>query len=237
MILYFALLVLPILALSFRNLSNDFLRYWFYQSFIAFAAMASYFITFVFRSWEQPKIFAVSLIGLLIAVKRSKAVNTLLIAILAISLYTSMILSFQVLYPKVTTQDIHAIEWIESQNPTGNVLAEPTLSEAIMAYSSLDDKVLTALYLETDTDLAGKSLAYLGQGVENEAAFLEESNLEFILLNLEDTLVRGTEKFDDKQYLNKVYSLGYFSHCPFYGLIYDGFLCQGVETEVFQKIS
>ncbi len=54
------------------------------------------------------------------------------------------------------------------------------------------------------------------QGGDAEAwKALKAAGLRFVVLNFEDARLRGTEGLEEKPFLNKVYSVEYFSGCPF----------------------
>jgi hypothetical protein len=150
---------------------------------------------------------------------------------------SAVLVSTQIVYSKVTLMDLRAISFIESQEPNGMVLAEPTMSEAIMNYSPrLKDKVLTSLFFEgfSENALQEKALTFLGNKNPNQD-FIKESKTEFLLLNFEDEKVRGIKKFENLSYLDKVFSLNYYGNCPFMVLpAIQGFACGFKEVIVYK---
>ncbi len=55
MIFYTSLFLVPILLYSFFKLKEKEIRFLFYYCIFSLALLYSYFVTFLFRSWEQPK--------------------------------------------------------------------------------------------------------------------------------------------------------------------------------------
>lgn len=236
-----SIIAIIILIYAFRKVDTTAMKYWYYYSLVSLAALYSYFVTFIFRSWEQPKFLAfgiVMVIGLTKFGKANRIYSYFLTLLVAGMFLLSVVTSAQLVYPKVTTADYSAISWIEKQEFQGTLLTEPTFSEVIMNSTNLDEKLLTALHYEADASnlLFVEALKFLGD-INNmdELGFLERSNLEYMLLNFEDQIVRGTEHFDSKPYLNKVYSMHYYESCPFVYLpVTEGFACGVLETKIYQ---
>ncbi len=171
-------------------------------------------------------------------VAKGNLVKKIVLLLAVFLLFTGCITSIQTLYPKVTKEDINAINYLNSLKVRGKILADPTFSEKIFVLTPLKEKLLTALNFEgtSSNNLLNQSLEYLGNpSMEKEQEFLKKSGLEFIVLNFEDKEVRGIEKFEEKDYLNKIYSLNYSNDCIFDKNMFYGFVCGELETIIYQR--
>ncbi len=232
------LILLVFLAYAAKKLTTPAAKYWYLYALTSGIALVSYLITPVMRSWEQPKFLSLGIACLTASIVAGKYFKKFVYAVIIIFFFASLLSAFQIAYPKTNSLDLHAISWLESKNPEGNILADPTLSEEIANRTSLAPQIMTALQFETLTEnnFVESSLKYLGnQPLEDEQAYVRESGLQYILLNFEDEKVRGTSHLDEKPYLNKVYSLNYYQPCPF-GLlpVTQGFACGNLETKILK---
>jgi len=236
LIFNFAVIVLPLFFYAFNKLYNNYLKFWFSHALISFLAMLSYPLTVIFRPWEQPKFFALGSIVLFSSIKRNKLFELFFLIVLLLSSFLALSFSFQVIYPKVTNADLKALSFALQNAGDKKILAEPTLSEVIMNYSKDEKKVLTALYFEaSNNDTANAALEFLGSknlgGIENETIFFKQNNIGLVMLNFEDSFVRGTKEFNEKSYLNKIYSLSYNGTC--FSFLSNSALCGNQETMIY----
>ncbi len=237
--------VLPLIILSLFDLRTRTQIYWFIFSLISFFASIAFFLSGLLRPWEQPKFLSVGIVSLLVLFKKNELFNKFwvffgLIVFFGLFLFFSVInVDFTSSFAKITLNDLRAINWLESQNVQGMILAEPAFNEGLGLYSNLGNKTLTGLPLEAFTDkFSVQGLQFLQKKDLNSSdyMFLKDSNAQFLILNFEDDAFRSPNyKFVPA--FNKVYSLNYYANC-FFGVIgYGGILCGDVETRVLETHS
>lgn len=216
----------------------------FWWGLLSAAAAVSFLVTPLLRPWEHLKFLAIAGIIGICSVRfcgKTRNLNRFVVFLAAFMLLSSVLISLQVMYPRLNKPDLRAVAFLAARaaGTEGTVLAEPSLSEYIRLNSGLGSRLLTSLYFENarKDSFLGESLEYLArkQGSGEEAEFVQSSRLKFIITNFEDSAVRGTEWLGGKDYINKIYSLGYRQNCPFWFLPKEaGYACGELEAEVFE---
>ncbi len=217
---------------------NQVFDFFFAWNALAVIGMLSFFLTDLFRPWEHMKFAAFSvlfLLPLLYSARRLKYFSAFAVILLVISLP----ISCQILFPKITQTDSHAINFLENNSGQGNIIAEPSFSEYIRIKApSLSDRLVSSLYYE---NLAKESIMHntllflMLDSSLDEQAYLLQSGASHLILNYEDFAVRNAELFYEKPYLDKVYSLNYYNNCPFPFISRQtAYACYENKTEIFR---
>ncbi len=229
------LLVVPLVYFIFKNKIEEKAGYWKYFVFISLIGLTTVFLTPFLRVWEQIKFLSLSSIIVLACIKVfDKKVKIYAGVYALILLVSAVFMSFQGFYPSTQKQDFYSMEFLEEFSEKGSILAEPSFSEHMRNKTELDKRILTSLYFENTgkNSFLKESLHYLTfQELENEEEFFEKSDLRFIVFNFEDKAVRNTEKIEEKEIFNKIYSMKYYKKCIF-GENDLSFACGKNETEI-----
>jgi len=194
-------------------------RFWFYWFTLSTLGVASYAASTFLRPWEHVKFLFYSGAVLLSLVRGEQKFRAFAYILTAFLFLSAVIVSFQLVYPKMQQHDFPAIEFLEfrARQNQGLILAEPSLSQWIAFATGLDDRLLTSLHFEAAKTGSRfqEGLGFLqSQGTGSERS-LQELGVKYVVLNFEDERLRGVNGIESKPYLNKVYSVEYFSGCPF----------------------
>lgn len=202
--------------------------------------MLSFVFTSILRPWEQVKFAGIA--GVLLApfIPLEGAGKKFLVFLGAFMVFGALFVSTNTMFPAISKNDVHAFEALEKleKNDPGRVLAQPSLAEFARANYGYGDSFLTSLYFEnpSEEEFLEESLKYLsGQSLENEEEYFEKTGAKYVLLNFEDSALRGTEKFEEKNFLNKVYAVSFKNSCI--GGIFGktaGFDCGENEAKIFK---
>lgn len=240
--LFFALillLVLPILFVSFKQKLSQELR--FFQIFIIIGAGSIIALVFTpfFRPWEQIKFMSISSIVLLCCVP-SNFFKKYLKLIGAVFLVFSLLLSFQVVFPRITKIDQIAVGFLSELNPSGTILAEPSFSEHIRIQTGINDRLLTSLYFENQgaKSFLPESISFLQNefSEQQEKDFFAKTNLHYLILNYEDLETAKSVNARNSNQFNKIYSLNYYQPCLFEFIPKNiAYSCYANETMIFEK--
>lgn len=227
---------LPILYFALRNFRKENL-FWFSWSSLSLVAIASGFLTPILRPWEQLKFLSIAAIFLAVLTKPSKFFKTFIAVLAVFLLITSILLTAQLLYPRMNSIDKNAINFLESNSNDSKILAAPAFSEYLKYYTELDNRLLTGLYFENislSTDFE-KALEFLSGRSTDPGKFLEDADVGYILINFEDAGARGTDFIYTLESIDKVYSLSYYQNCPFAFMPkLASYACFEQETAVFR---
>ena len=69
----------------------------------------------------------------------------------------------------------------------------------------------------------------------DEQSYLSQADASHLILNYEDFAVRNAELFYNKPYLDKIYSLNYYTSCPFPFIgKQTAYACYENKTEIFR---
>ena len=206
-------------ACRVKRAVDGWLKFWFYWFSLSTVGMASFVVGPLLRPWETTKFLYLSgavLVGLL---RGGDKFRWFVYALVAFMVFSSVILSFQLVYPKLQKPDFAALEFLQREKRLGQgaILAEPSLSQWIAYKTDLDNRLLASLHFEAAAQKPGfgEGLAFLQyQGMQGEA-MLRELKVKEVVLNFEDKALRGVQALEEKPFLNKVYSVEYFTGCPF----------------------
>lgn len=211
-----------------------------YFGVLSLLLMLSFPLSVLARPWEQVKfvgLAGVLLTGFFLDERKTKMFFVFLAAFMIIG---SMIISTHTIMPIVNKNDFHALSFLEKleEKKTGKVLAQPSVSEFARANSSRGNLFVTSLYFENSTgeDYLEESLLYLSsQGLPNEKEYYDKTGVKYLLFNFEDEEIRGTEKFEEKSFLDKVYAGSYKNNCilGFFGKTI-GYDCGENQTKIFE---
>ena len=233
------LLVLPILFVSFKQKLSEELR--FFQIFIIIGIISIIALLFTpfFRPWEQIKFMSISSIILLCCVP-SNFFKKYTAFIGIIFLIFSLLLSFQVVFPRITKTDQNAISFLAELNSTGTILAEPSFSEHIRILTGMNDRLLTSLYFENqgEKSFLSESISFLQNefSAVEEKEFFAKTNLHYLILNYEDLETAKAVNARNSNEFNKIYSLNYFQPCLFDFIPKSiAYSCYANETIIFEK--
>lgn len=183
------------------------------------------------RPWELIKFVSFAGIISLLSLKLGKIEKRFLLMLGIMLFIFSLIFSFQFLFPRLFGEETNAIQFLNNEEVNGNILAEPSFSEYLKLFSLHSEKTLTSLYFENSSQKSQLPhyLQYLmNQGIADEQAFLEKNKIEFVLLDFEDKMNRGIEKFDEKEWFDKTYSLSFEKKCLFFES--EKSMCGKMET-------
>ena len=231
------LLIIPLLYFIWKKGISEKADYWKYFIALSIIALTTVFLTPFLRVWEQIKFLSLSSIIVLGSIKVFDKKVKIFAGIYALVLFCSvLVMSFQGFYPSAMKQDFSSMKFLEEFTENGSILAEPSFSEHMRNTTDLDNRILTSLYFENagKNSFLKESLHYLTfQEIENEKEFFEKSGLRFIVFNFEDKATRETQKIEEKEIFNKIYSMKYYKKC----LIQDktiGYTCGWNETEILE---
>ena len=231
------LLIIPLIYFIWKNGLNKKADYWKYFIFLSLISLTTVFLTPFLRAWEQIKFLSLSSIIVLACIqvfdKKVKIYAGVYVLILFCS---SLVMCFQGFYPSTMKQDFSSMKFLEEFTEKGSILAEPSFSEHMRNTTGLNERILTSLYFENTgkNSFLKESLNYLTfQEIENEKEFFEKSDLRFIALNFEDKATRNTDKIEEKETFNKIYSMKYYRKCLIQNKII-GYTCGWNETEVLE---
>ncbi len=205
---------------------------------ISILGVVSFAFTNVFRPWEHPKFLALAAMPVLFGVAIGNNAKKFAFFLIAVMLLLSVLLSFQVIFPRVTATDFNAISFLSEKtsaanSDAGTILAAPSLSEYIAVTTDLDSLLLTSLHFESarSAQMLEGALLYLMHRSPDEHGFVRKNNLRYIILNFEDAQARGISAFSEKPYLDRVYTLGYYRNCTFAFIPKSlAYACYGNET-------
>lgn len=231
------ILIIPLIYFIWKKGIPKKVNYWKYFIFLSLIALTTVLLTPFLRVWEQIKFLSLSSIIVLACIQVFDRKVKIYAGIYVLVLFCSaLVMCFQGFYPSTKKQDFHSMEFLEEFTEKGSILAEPSFSEHMRNKTELDERILTSLYFENTgkNSFLKESLTYLTfQEIENEKEFFEKSGLRFIVLNFEDKAVRNTEKIEEKEIFNKIYSMKYYRKC----LIQNkeiSFACGMNETEILE---
>lgn len=226
---------LPAIYFSFKEKRNE-IKFFLCWAGISLIGLASFLASPLFRAWEHLKFLGLSVVVLLCTAGKQKNLEAFIKIFAVAMVITALLSSFLMLFPRVSKNDLQAINFLEQNAENEKILAEPSFSEHIALNSGLGKNLVTSLYYENtlEQSIFAKSLNYLINKNPKDTGFLKENNIEFIIYNFEDSKARGVDWLKEADYWNKIYSLNYKQNCLLdFGLI-PAYGCGETETAVLK---
>ncbi len=215
---------LPLLvACHLKRATGGWVRFWFIWFGLSLAGLASFVTGWWLRPWEDLKFLYLAGAVLAGLVRGGKKMRWFLYGLVAFMVFSSIVMSFQLVYPKLQAPDFKAIDFLEvrARSDAGGIVAEPSLGQWIaFRRPSLANRVLTSLHFEAagGRNGFGAALNFLRAPSAETAAplhALQGLRAKYVVVNYEDAALRDVKAIEAVPNLNKVYSVEYFTGCPF----------------------